>query len=64
MEKKQIDWSSIGFGYIPTEKRYVSNYSNIYLNYNFCFPYFKSYGLHIAIILLLFFKFKSALCFF
>ena len=26
--------------------------------------YFKSYGLHIAIILLLFFKFKSALCFF
>ena len=92
-----IDWSSMGFGYIPTEKRYVSNYkdgkwddgcltedanivlnecagvlqyslvasySNIYLNYNFCFPYFKSYGLHIAIILLLFFKFKSALCFF
>ena len=28
MEKKQIDWSSIGFGYIPTEKRYVSNYKN------------------------------------
>ncbi len=20
MEKKQIDWSSIGFGYIPTER--------------------------------------------
>ena len=28
MEKKQIDWSSIGFGYIPTEKRYVSNYKD------------------------------------
>ena len=28
MEKKQIDWASIGFGYIPTEKRYVSNYKD------------------------------------
>ena len=28
MEKKQIDWSSLGFGYIPTEKRYVSNYKD------------------------------------
>ena len=26
MEKKNIDWSSIGFGYIKTDKRYVSNY--------------------------------------
>ena len=26
MEKKNIDWSSIGFGYIQTDKRYVSNY--------------------------------------
>ncbi|MDD2979327.1 MAG: branched-chain amino acid aminotransferase [Hespellia sp.] len=28
MEKKQIDWSNIGFGYMQTEKRYVSNYKN------------------------------------
>lgn len=28
MEKKNIDWSNIGFGYIKTDKRYVSNYSN------------------------------------
>ena len=28
MEKKYIDWSSIGFGYIKTDKRYVSNYKN------------------------------------
>lgn len=26
MEKKNIDWSNIGFGYIQTEKRYVSYY--------------------------------------
>lgn len=26
MEKKNIDWSNLGFGYIQTEKRYVSNY--------------------------------------
>ena len=26
MEKKNIDWSNIGFGYIPTDKRFVSNY--------------------------------------
>lgn len=24
MEKKNIDWANIGFGYIPTDKRYVS----------------------------------------
>ncbi len=28
MEKKNIDWSNIGFGYIQTEKRYVSNYKD------------------------------------
>ena len=28
MEKKNIDWSEIGFGYIKTDKRYVSNYKN------------------------------------
>ena len=28
MEKKNIDWPSIGFGYIKTDKRYVSNYKN------------------------------------
>ncbi|MCR4587270.1 MAG: branched-chain amino acid aminotransferase [Lachnospiraceae bacterium] len=28
MEKKNIDWSNLGFGYIPTEARYVSNYKN------------------------------------
>ena len=26
MEKKNIDWENLGFGYIKTEKRYVSNY--------------------------------------
>ena len=28
MEKKNIDWSNLGFGYISTEKRYVSDYKN------------------------------------
>ena len=28
MEKKNIDWSNIGFGYMPTDKRYVSNYKD------------------------------------
>lgn len=28
MEKKNLDWANLGFGYIPTEKRYVSNYKN------------------------------------
>lgn len=28
MEKKNLDWSSFGFGYIQTDKRYVSNYKN------------------------------------
>lgn len=27
-EKKSIDWSNLGFGYVQTEKRYVSNYKN------------------------------------
>ena len=25
MEKKNIDWSNIGFGYMETDKRFVSN---------------------------------------
>lgn len=28
MAKKDIDWSNLGFGYIQTEKRYVSNFKN------------------------------------
>lgn len=28
VEKKNIDWGSIGFGYMKTDKRYVSNYKN------------------------------------
>ncbi|MGN0331375.1 MAG: branched-chain amino acid aminotransferase [Kineothrix sp.] len=28
MEKKNLDWANIGFGYIKTDKRYVSNYKN------------------------------------
>ena len=28
MEKKNIDWANIGFGYRETDKRYVSNYKN------------------------------------
>ena len=28
MAKKEIDWSNLGFSYIPTEARYVSNYKN------------------------------------
>lgn len=28
MEKKNIDWANIGFGYMKTDKRYVSNYTN------------------------------------
>ena len=28
MAKKDIDWGSLGFGYIPTDKRYVANYKN------------------------------------
>lgn len=28
MEKKNIDWSNIGFGYQQTDKRYVSNYKD------------------------------------
>ena len=28
MEKKNIDWSNLGFGYVQTDKRYVSNYRN------------------------------------
>ena len=28
MEKKNIDWSNIGFGYVHTDKRYVANYKD------------------------------------
>ena len=28
MEKKNIDWSNIGFGYVQTDKRYVANYND------------------------------------
>ncbi len=28
MEKKNIDWSSLGFGYIKTDKRFVANFKN------------------------------------
>ncbi len=28
MEKKNLDWANLGFGYVKTEKRYVSNYRN------------------------------------
>ena len=28
MEKKSIDWSNLGFGYVQTDYRYVSNYKN------------------------------------
>lgn len=28
MEKKNLDWANIGFSYMETEKRYVSNYKN------------------------------------
>jgi len=28
MEKANIDWSNIGFGYIPTDKRYVTNFKD------------------------------------
>ena len=28
MEKKNIDWSNLGFGYVKTDKRYVSNFKD------------------------------------
>ena len=28
MEKKNIDWSNLGFGYVKTDKRYVANYKD------------------------------------
>ena len=28
MEKKNIDWSNLGFGYVPTDKRFVANFKN------------------------------------
>ncbi len=28
MDKKDIDWSNLGFGYVKTDKRFVANYKN------------------------------------
>ena len=28
MEKKNIDWGNLGFAYMETDKRYVSEYKN------------------------------------
>ena len=28
MEKKNIDWGNIGFGYIPTDYRFVSKFKD------------------------------------
>ena len=28
MEKKNIDWTNLGFGYIATDKRFVSNFKD------------------------------------
>ena len=28
MERKNIDWGNLGFGYMPTDKRFVANYKN------------------------------------
>ena len=28
MDKKNIDWTNLGFDYIKTEKRYVANYKD------------------------------------
>ena len=28
MEKKNIDWGNLGFGYVKTDYRYVSNFKN------------------------------------
>ena len=28
MEKKNIDWANMGFGYVNTDYRFVSNFKN------------------------------------
>ena len=28
MERKNIDWGNLGFGYVQTDMRYVSNFRN------------------------------------
>ena len=28
MEKKNIDWANLGFGYCKTDKRFVANYKD------------------------------------
>ena len=30
MEKKNIDWSNLGFDYMKTDMRYVSNYTDMF----------------------------------
>ena len=29
MDKKNIDWANIGFGYVQTDKRFVSNFKMV-----------------------------------
>ena len=28
MEKKNLDWANLGFGYVKTDKRFVANYKD------------------------------------
>ena len=28
MEKKNLDWANLGFGYVKTDKRFVANYKS------------------------------------
>ena len=28
MDKKNIDWANLGFGYVQTDKRFVANYKD------------------------------------
>ena len=34
MEKKNIDWSSLGFGYVQTDYRYAVSYTHLTLPTN------------------------------
>ena len=34
MEKQNLDWGSLGFGYVKTDKRYVANFKNGHIWYN------------------------------
>ena len=33
MEKKNLDWANLGFGYVKTDKRFVSNYKFARIKY-------------------------------